>query len=324
MKRFLYAVCLLLLTAVLTDSAFAQGSVYPSDKTNSQDNKPKDELFGKIAKLTNTKKAEDTEKAYQLGKDFVAKYGKDNDDKSKKIKEFVDQYRLAAFDKKLNESKTAEAFALGKEILAQEPENSYVTMNLAYAGYDALLKTKDKTFGDESVKYARQTLSLFEAGKLPKTFQPFKDQAEVTALMYYVIGSFLLDANLKEAAQNFYKAIQYEAQFKKNSYPYYVISFHYEKEYEKAAAAYQTKHGSKTTEDSEMKADQTKLEKLIDRMLDAYARAIKFGEAEKSPDSASWKKRFTDIYKFRHQNETGMSEYLEKVSNTQLPDPNSL
>lgn len=324
MKRFLCAVCFLLLTAALTDSAFAQDSIYPSDKTNTQDNKPKDELFGKIAKLTQTKKAEDTEKAYQLGKDFVAKYGKDNDEKAKKIKDFVDKYRLSAFDKKLNENKTAEGFALGKEILAQEPENSYVTMNLAYGGYDALIKSKDKTFADESVKYAKQTLSLFEAGKLPKTFQPFKDQAEVTALMYYVIGSFLLDANLKEAAQNFYKSIQYEAQFKKNSYPYYVISFYYEKEYEKAAAAYQTKHGSKTTEDAEMKADQAKLEKLIDRMLDAYARAIKFGEAEKNASTDAWKKRFTDIYKFRHQNETGMTEYLGKVSDTPLPDPNSL
>lgn len=323
MKRFLCAVCFLFLTAALTGSAFAQDSIYPSDKPIVQNNKPKDELFGKIAKLTNTKKPEDAEKAYQLGKDFVAKYGKDNDDKSKKIKDFVDKYRLAAFDKKLDEGKTAEAFALGKEILAQEPENSYVTMNLAYGGYDALLKTKDKTFGDESVKYAKQTLSLFEAGKLPKTFQPFKDQTEVTALMYYVIANFALDTNLKEAAQNFYKSVQYEAQFKKNSYPYYVISLYYEKEYEKAAAAYQTKHGSKTTEDSEMKADQAKLEKLIDRMLDAYARAIKLGETEKSPNTDAWKKRFTDIYKFRHQNETGMSEYLGKISVTPLPDPNS-
>ncbi len=312
MKRFARAVYLLVLILALTFSTFAQ------------DNTPKDELFGKIAKLTQTKKPADTEKAYQLGKDFVAKYGKDNDDKAKKIKDFVDKYRLAAFDKKLNENKTAEAFALGKEILAQEPENSYVTMNLAYGGYDALLKSKDKTFADESVKYARQTLSLFEAGKLPNTFQPFKDQAEVTALMYYVIANFAMDTNFKEAAQNFYKSIQYEAQFKKNSYPYYIISFYYEKEYEKAAAEYQTKYGNVTKEDSEMKAAQAKLERLIDRMLDAYARAIKFGEAEKSPDTATWKKRFTDIYKFRNKNETGINEYLEKVSNTPMPDPSSL
>ena len=303
---------LLALMSVLTFSAFAQN------------NTQKDELFGKIAKLTQSKKPTDLDKAYQLAKDFVAKYGNDADDKSKKIKDFVDKYRLSEFDKKLNEGKTAEGFALGREILALEPENSYVTMNLAYGGYDALLKNKDKTFADESVKYARQTLNLFETGKLPKTFQPFKDQTEANALMYYIIGSFLLDENIREAAQHFYKSVQYDAQFKKNSYPYYVISYYYEKEYEKAAAAYQTKHGNKLTEDGEMKADQAKLEKMLDRMLDAYARAIKFGEIEKNAGTDGWKKRFTDVYKFRNQGETGMSEFLAKASDTPLPDPNSL
>ena len=311
MKKFAWAVNLLMLILVLTFSTVAQ------------DNKPKDELFGKIAKLTQSKKPEDSEKAYQLSKDFVAKYGKDNDDKAKKIKDFVEKYRLAAFDKKLDEGKTAEGFALGKEILAQEPENSYVTMNLAYGGYDALIKNKDKSFGDESIKYARQTLSLFDAGKLPKTFQPFKDQAEATALMYYVMGNFAVDTNLKEAAHNFYKSIQYEAQFKKNSYPYYIAAFYYEQEYQKAATEYQTKYGNVTKETDEMKAAQSKLEKLLDRMLDAYARTIKMGEVEKNSSIDAWKQRFADIYKFRHQSETGMSEYLEKTPNTPLPDPSS-
>ncbi len=312
MKRFVWKFNLLLLILVLTFSAFAQ------------DNGPKDELFGKIAKLTQTKKDADQEKAYQLAKEYMAKYGKDNDDHTKKIKDFVDKHQLAAFDKKLNEKKTAEAFVIGKEILAQEPENSYVTMNLAYGGYEALLKNKDVSFGDESVKFAKQTLSLFEAGKLPKIFEPFKDQAEATALMYYVIGNFLLESNSKEAAQNFYKAVQYEAQFKKNSYPYYAISFYYEKEYQKAATEYQAKYGTVTKENDETKAAQAKLEKLLDRMLDGYSRAIKMGEVEKNASTDTWKKRFADIYKFRHQSETGMSEYLAKTPDTPLPDPNTL
>lgn len=312
MKRFVWKFNLLLLILVLAFSTFAQG------------NNPKDELFGKIAKLTQTKKDADQEKAYQLAKEYMAKYGKDNDDHTKKIKDFVDKYKLAAFDKKLNEKKTAEAFVIGKEILAQEPENTYVTMNLAYGGYEALLKNKDMSFGDESVKFAKQALSLFEAGKLPKTFEPFKDQAEATALMYYIVGNFLLESDSKEAAQNFYKTVQYESQFKAKSYPYYGVSFYYEKEYQNSAAAYQAKHGTKTTEDDEMKVAQAKLEKILDRMLDAYARAIKMGEVEKSSSLDVWKKRFTDIYKFRFQNDTGMSDYLEKTPNTPLPDPNSL
>lgn len=312
MKRAVWKFNLLFLILVLTFSAFAQ------------DNGPKDELFGKIAKLSQTKKPADQEKAYQLAKEYMAKFGKDSDDHTKKIKDFVDKYKLAAFDKKLNEKMTAEAFVIGKEILAQEPENSYITMNLAYGGYEALLKKKDISFSEESIKFAKQTLSLFEAGKLPKTFEPFKDQTEATALMYYIIGNFLLDSNSKEAAQNFYKTVQYESQFKQNSYPYYGISFFYEKEYQKAATEYQAKYANITREDDGSRAAQAKLEKLLDRMLDAYARAIKMGEVEKNPSVDGWKKRFTDIYKFRFQNDTGISDYLEKTPNTPLADPNTL
>ena len=77
MKRFVWKINLLLLILVLAFSTFAQN------------NNPKDELFGKIAKLTQTKKDADTEKAYQLAKEFLTKYGKDNDDKSKKSKNLL-------------------------------------------------------------------------------------------------------------------------------------------------------------------------------------------------------------------------------------------
>lgn len=311
MKRFMRVFNLLIIILVLTFSVLAQG------------NNPKDELFGKIAKLSQSKKDADTEKAYQFAKEYVAKYGKDNDEHTKKIKDFVEKYRLASFEKNLDAKKTAEAFVIGKEILAEEPENAYITLNLAFGGYEALLKSKDKSFADESIKYAEQTLRLLEAGKLPKTFNPFKDQNEVTALMYYVIGNFLFESNIKESSKNFYKAVQYDSQFKKNSYPYYAMAFFYEKEYQKAATDYQTKHAYKVAEDEAMKADQGKLEKILDRMLDGYARAIKFGELEKNANIGTWKTRFTEVYKFRHQSETGMSEYLAKTPDTALPDPNS-
>ena len=215
MKNFARAIGFLFLTLALTVSIFAQSK------------ESKDEMYGKIAKLTQTKKAEDADKAYLLSKDFLAKYGKDTDEKVTKIKAFADNYRNNTFNKKLDEVKTAEAIALGKEILANEPENAYVTMNLAYAGFDAQQKNKDNSFGAESVVYAKQTISLIDAGKLPKTFQPFKDQPEATAFMYYVIGNFSLDTDLKTAAQNFYKALNYESKIKTDSFPYYVIAAYY-------------------------------------------------------------------------------------------------
>ena len=313
MKKLAFFFCLsLLLTAGLITTAAAQ------------DNAKKDELFGKIAKMSQTKKSEDQDKAYQMGKDFLTQYGSSNDDQVKKIKEFVEKYRASVINKKLDEGKTAEAFAIGKEILAQEPENSYVTMNLAYGGFEALTKKKDKSFAADSVGYAKQSLNLFTAGKLPKTFQPFKDQAEATALMYYIIGSFAVDTDLKEAAENFYKSLQYESKIKNTSYPYYYIAFNYEDQYSKAAKDFEAKHGKKAIEDSEMKADNAKLEKLIERMLDAYARTVKVAQAENNSNLAAWKQRFAEVYKFVKQSDAGADEYLNSVASKPMPEPNTI
>lgn len=312
MKKLVSIFCLLLLTATLTISAIAQ-------KTSS-----KDELFNKIAKLSQTKKSEDKEKAYQMSKEYLAQYAEDKDEKTTKIKAFIEKYRTSAINIKLDDGKTAEAFALGKEVLADEPENAYIMMNLAYGGYEELTKKKSKSFADDSVNYANKTLSLFEAGKLPQNFQPFKDQAEATATMYYIIGSFAADDNPKKAAENFYKSLQYESKIKNTAFPYYSIAFHYEQDYAKAAKEFQAKHGSKTVEDSEYKADNAKLEKLLDKMLDAYARTVKVAQAENNPNTAAWKQRYTDIYKFINQNDAGADEYLNNIMSKPMPEPSAV
>lgn len=312
MKNFARLLALLILTVALAVSTtFAQAQ--------------KDELFGKIAKLTQSKKEEDQDKAYRMGKDFLAQFGKDEkDEKVVKIKSFVENYRTNAFNKKLDETKTAEAIAIGKEILAAEPDNAYVTMNLAYAGFDAQQKKKDNSFAADSVAYAKQTLSLFEAGKTPKTFQPFKDQIEVTAFMYYIIGNFQFDSDIKQSAQNFYKALGYDSKIKNDSFPYYALAAFYEKEYARQATEAKAAYDAQTVSDEQMKVVQEKLDHTIGNMLDAYARAIKYGEAEKNANLSVWKDRFSYVYKTAKKSDAGMQEYLTNQPNTALPDPMAL
>lgn len=311
MKKFARAAAFLILTAALSVSVFAQSQ--------------KDEQFNKIAKLTQSKKDDDREKAYQMGKEFVNKFGKDGKDEMVvKIKSFVDTYRLDLFNKKLDETKTAEAFALGKEILASEPENSYVTMNLAYAGLDALQKKKDSAFAADSIAYAKQTLSLLEAGKAPKIFQPFAGQTEVTAVMYYVIGNFQFDGDSKQAAQNFYKAVGYDSKIKSDAFAYYAIAAFYEKEYARQSAEAKADYDAKKVSDEQLAVVQEKLGRLLGNMLDAYARAIKYGEAQKNADVPAWKARFTAVYNFLKKSDAGLNDYLANQPNTALPDPNAL
>lgn len=311
MKKPINIIALLLLTISLSVAA----------PVFAQNNEKKNEDFAKIVKLSQTKKPEDQEKAFQMSKDFLAKYGKNaDDDQVKRIRDFATKYRIADFNKKLDEMKIAEAFALGKEMLAQEPENTYVVMNLAYGGFEALNKKQDKTFNAEAIAYAKQALSLLEAGKKPTTFAPFKDEAEATAAMYYVIGNLTLDTEPNVAAQNFYKAVQFESSIKNISFPYYALAFNYEKVYEKLANEFKTKVANKAPE-AELIQYQEKLGKVIDRMIDAYARAVKVAETDNNSGKDSWRQRFTEVYKFRFKSEDGLTEYLNTVMSKPLPDP---
>jgi hypothetical protein len=311
MRLFSSAVCILFLTSFFSFAAFAQ-------KVETEG-----ELFAKISKLTQTKKADDEAKAYELSKTFMAKFGKNDSDEAKKVKTFMENYQVSFVSKKIEEGKTAEAFTFGKEILAQEPENAHLSMTLAYAGYQAFVAKKDKSFSQDSVAFAKKTLQLFDEKKLPANFQPFNDQDEATAMMYYVIGNFSVDSNLKDAAQNFYKALQYNTKVKNNSYPYYIIAFNYEKEFEKAAKEFDAKYASSpSTSADAMKKAEARLEKLMNNMQDAYARAIKIGEAENAPKVNDWKKRYEQIYEFIKGDKTGSAEFLANVLTTPLPDPN--
>jgi hypothetical protein len=193
-------------------------------------------------------------------------------------------------------------------------------MNLAYGAYEAMLKKQDKSFAAEGIDFAKQTLSLFEAGKLPTIYEPFKTQADATGVMYYVIGNLSLDTDLKQTAGSLFKSFQYESQIKNNAHSYYLVAFYYEKEYEKAAKDFSAKHGAKTTEDNAMIADMDKLNAIVDKMMDAYARAIHFA-TDKDANKDAWQTRLTQVYQYRKQSDKGLAEFLANITATPMIDP---
>src|SRR5580765_5509919 len=127
MKRLFLPAFLLLLSVTLITPAFAQKP------------KSRDEALNEISALTKTKKPEDLDKAYQLGKEFLTRFGKekDKDGVVARVRDFVSRYREDQFFKAAGAKKYADTFALGKEILAEQPDNVEILMSLAYAGYGA-------------------------------------------------------------------------------------------------------------------------------------------------------------------------------------------
>lgn len=309
MKKLVLVAILSLLATSFVTSIFAQKP------------KSKDELFKEIGTLSTTKKPEDMEKAYQLAKEFIVRFPKETSENAKKLKDFVKRYRENSFYKAFEDKKFADFFTIGKEILTDEPENIVITMNLGYGGYDAVLKSKDKSFGEDAIKYCQKTLQLLEAGNLPSSFAPFTNKEEAIAWMYYVVGYFSAEKDMKEAAINFYKSTLYESSLKKTSQPYIAIAYHYENTYEKSSGDLKAKVTAKTISDADFKTETDKINAILDQMIDAYARAFKLGEVENHPAKDEWKKRLTQIYLFRKKPEAGLEAFITYIVSTPLKDP---
>ncbi len=286
-----------------------------------QKQKSKDDLYKEIGTLTNTKKQDDMAKAYPMAKEYLERFGKDDkDEKLKFISMFVTRYREHQFNVALDAHKYAEGFALGREILAAQPDNVDVNMNLAYSGYDAMSLKGDKTYLDESLGYAKKTIQMMEAGTMPARFAPFTDKDEASALMYFVVGNLMLDKDKKEAAHNLYKATAFESRIKNNSATYYLIATCYEDQYTKFAAEMKSKADKKMS-DAEYDAAAARGSSIVDGMMDAYARAVKRAETDKNADAVQWKLRLAQIYKFTRKTEDGLPEYINQVVTTPMRDP---
>lgn len=309
MNNLLRAVIFIVLAAVFSQGTFAQKP------------KSKDESFKEIATLSKTQKPEDMDKAYQLAKDFIARFGEDKDDQVTKIKSFVQKYREHVFYVAIDGKKFAEALATGKEILAEQPDNAEILMNLAYNGYNSYSANRDRTYADESIDFAKKAIALFDSGKYPKVFAPFKDKIEASAFLHFIEGTLLFDVDKKAGASEIYKAAQYDSIVKNSADTYSVLATYYEGLYEKGSKELKAKTDAKTINDADFKSETERINKIIDQMMDAYARAVKRGEAEKNPNAPQWRQRLTEVYKFRNKSDDGLAEYIKVADNTPLPDP---
>ncbi len=267
----------------------------------------KEELLKQIATLSNAKTPEDSAKAYAVAKDYLARFGKDTDTNTAKVKVYVDKYRGNQFFVQLEAKKYAEAFTIGKEILAEHPDNLDVLLNLAYAGYLASGNVDGAIYINDAIASSKKSVQLLDAGTAPKSFAPFADKNEAMAYMYFIDGSLSLTKEQVAAISSIYKATQIESALKNDPLPYYLISVFYEDIYAKLSA--------------EAKKDPAKINAAIDLMMDAYARACKRAEAVKHPNYATWKARLDQVYKFRKGSDAGFAEYMAQTNAAPLPDP---
>jgi len=242
------------------------------------------------------------------------------------LKNFVSKYedatkKITFRDNLYNKQKYAEAYALGKEILAAEPENLQVLIDLGTNAY-LLPPLKNPTLTAEGLGYAQRGLAALDAGKTLEKWEPLASKDVAVAYLNYSIGTLTLEKDPGGALKNLIKSAQFETPLKKSPYTYAYIAGAYETgPYAKLAEQYKVQYlGKDETPDSKLML--ANINQLVDRMIDAYARAVALAGSDAKFASAKtgWNESLTQWYKYRNGDKTdGMDQLIAGVLAKPLP-----
>jgi len=253
----------------------------------------------------------DITEAQQKIIDYLKKWVSAYEGGKKKI-----DYRVKLY----NEKKYAEAYAMGKEILATEPENLQVLVDLGANAY-LLPPLKNPQLTAEGLGYAQKALGMLDAGKTLENWDPLGSKDVAVAYLNYSIGTLTVEKDPSGALKNLIKAAQFDTLLKKSAYTYAYIAGAYETgPYAKLSQEYKQLYSGKD-ETPESKLMLANINQLVDRMIDAYARAVALADAD-TPAAAKtgWNESLTQWYKYRNADKTdGMDQLIAGVLSKPLP-----
>lgn len=213
------------------------------------------------------------------------------------------------------------AFELGRQVLADEPENLRVLIDLGYAGYPLML-AKNETFAAEALGYVRKAIQAIESGKAPESWAPYQSKQDTLTYLYNALGQLTLKASPSESLTHLIKAAQFESELKKDPWTYVFIAAAYEAgPYTKLSADYKTNFEGKD-ESPESKLALENINQIIDRMVDAYARAAALAgtNPKYQANKPAWMEALTTWYKYRHKDsDAGLNELIASVTSKPLP-----
>ncbi len=315
MKRTINLLTLLVTLAVCAAPAWAQTTPAPQATPATPATGCTEDFKTATYKKYYDNRKDKQEIAFQAAEEWIAMCPTDESTYAAAIKKFHAAYKAATttgvLKKQFEDAYTKKAYAdqirVGKELIVAEPDNSavYIIMGLAGLGDAALL--------NESSGYAKKAIVMLEAGKPPAPLTT-KDQA--LGYLNYAIGKSLLKSSPAEAIPYLLKTARLESEVKKNPQLYIEIAGAYgEGPIAKQSEEYKRVH---TIETPESKVALENINQMIDRQIDALARA-----AALSTDPAK-KKAIMDLlaglYKDRNKSEAGLTEMLASIQTKPIPD----
>lgn len=286
----------------------------------------KDALYASFLK----NRQNDQAKAYEDAKKYLACPAGEVTEAQQKIIDYLKKWSTA-YEKGMRQirliqllykdMKYPEAYALGKEILADEPENLKVLVHLGANGY-LLAPLNNAALTAESGGYAKKALGMLEAGQTVDDYAPLAGRDVAVAYMNYTLGTQALQNEPGTALKYLLKAAQFETPLKKGPYTYAYIAGAYETgPYAKQSQEYKDMYSGKD-ETPESKLALANINQLVDRMIDGYARAVALAGTDPKYTAAKqgWMDTLTQWYKFRNNNsDAGLTELLAGILNKPLP-----
>jgi hypothetical protein len=254
--------------------------------------------------------------AYQAAKEYLSVCTTE-DQYSAALKKFATAYEAITadvnnkkqFEEAFQKKNYADQIRLGKIILATDPDNPAVNLIMGLAGLG------DANLLNESAQYAKKAIQLIEAGK---PFAPLTSKDQALAYLNYVVAKSTLKSNPTDAIPYFLKAARLESDLKKNPQLYLELANAYaEGPQAKLTEEYNAKVGPDKTETPESKLVLANLNQVIDRQIDALARATALADAA---NKKTFMDELTKLYEYRNKSKTGVDELVASVLSKPLPD----
>jgi hypothetical protein len=328
------ATLLLFTLAAAVDAQKAVPTPEHPPMTSQQFDRDKETFYAIFSASKNNPNPEQQQRAYAAAREFLRRYGGDNDNYTKEATEFVNNFKKEISQDELYTAYAAKnyakAFELGRPLLKTEPANFFVLGVLAEAGYENAL-TGNASLSDETIDYLRRAIELLEAKKVSKA-NPFKSIEVANGFLNVALGWFLKDKSPVEAAAAFEKAVQPKSPYEKDPFTYYRLGMAILKgEFAKLSAEYNEKYGGKQSS-PEQQAMFQKIDHAAARVIDAYARAVALSDPKNAvADTVQTQltaefrgkliEQLTTLYKNFHNNsDAGLNELIAEVLSKPLPN----
>lgn len=320
LQLLLIAIVAGLVSLTLCVNVPAQRNPTMASQTNDE---LKDRLFAQFTDFRKSLNPEERRLAYPAAKDYLRKFGGDDDSNAREVQKFVTEYERAAHDGDVFVAYTAKnypkAFEVGRTLLKNDPDDFFVLGTLTEAGYETAM-AGDLTLNDETIGYARRAIKILETGKLSKA-DPFKNLEVAKGFLNSTLGWFVKEQLPVEAAAAYLKAAQSDSPYHTDPSVYHRMGVAILRgDFALLSKEYNEKYGAKPAS-PEQKQMFERLSRLVDRTIDAYARAVALStKPEQQEARTKILAQLTSLYKNFHNNsDEGLNELIATVLTKPLP-----